>query len=266
MNVSLNHGLLEPVPLPARDLSGMPEAFQRAYGPTEPFPNDFRDAHRPDVTPLPYRGHRRINPRSRGSCRIFAVLPDLEAGQPRIYGADSQLEHHFQAVTLVAPDVTQIHEQFGPVPFVNEDNRTANHFIDLLITKTNGRRIAVAVKPTARLRSGRFLRELQQLRKTMPSGIADEIRLVTEKSFRRSDAVNALTYLRFALCPDPEIDLRLRDVLSSVNGDITIGDLSKLCRAGGRGFRAIFRAIYEGRLRRVSHGRINLFTIIRRQQ
>ncbi len=136
MNVPLNHRLLEPVPLPARDLSGMPEAFQRAYGPTEPFPNDFRDAHRPDVTPLPYRGHRRINPRSRGSCRIFAVLPDLEAGQPRIYGADSQLEHHFQAVTLIAPDVTQIHEQFGPVPFVNEDNRTANHFIDLLITKT----------------------------------------------------------------------------------------------------------------------------------
>lgn len=263
MNMPLFHRRIEPNPISTRDLSGMPEAFQRAYGPTEAFPNDFPELERPNIVPIPYRGHRTINPRSRGSCRIFAVLPDLKHKIPRIYGLDSQLEYHHLALTLADTSVQQVHEQVGPIPYTKEDGRRGMHFIDLLITRNDGRRIAVAVKPTSRLQSGRFIRELRQLKKSMPDGIADEVRLVTEQCFRRSDAVNASNYLRFALCPDPEIDQRLRDVLTSVVGEITVGDLTRFCRAGGRGFRSIFRAIFEGGLERVSSGRINLFSMVR---
>ena len=260
MNAPLDHMVMEGTGIPKRDLSGMPEAFQRVFGPSEPFQTDLGDHERDDSPPIPYQGQRRINPRSRGACRFFAVLPDLQAGRPRIYGSDSQIEYHLQVLSLVDSSVAQIQEQFGPVPFVNDHGSPAKHFIDLLITKKDGRRIAVAVKPTVGLKSGRFLRELAQLRKTMPSGLADELRLVTERSFSRDDAFNAELYLRFSLTPDRVVDERLTELLSGLSGSCSISEICVALRSGGRGFRSVVRALYEDKLRKLSTGRINLFT------
>lgn len=266
MNMSLDHALMERTASSPMDLSGMPEAFKRAYGPIEPFADEFGELEMPDFVPLPYRGSRRINPRSRGSVRIFAVWLDLMTRTPRNYGFDSQVEYHNGALTLIDPSVAQIQEQYGPIPFVDDEGKPANHYIDLLITKKNGRKVAVAVKPTERLKSGHFLRELEALQNTMPPGIADEIHLVTEQCIPRADAFNAVMYQRFALCPDLVVENRLRDVLSSTTGDISICDLAERCRAGGRAFRPIVRGIFEGLLTKQSPGRINLFTIVRRLQ
>lgn len=263
MNMLLDHAVTETATTPPVDLSGLPEAFQRAFGPTEPFPDDFGPIEMPGVTPLPYRGNRPINVRSRGSCRILAVLLDLETGLPRRYGLDSQLEYHHLALTLVNPAVVQVREQVGPLPFVDDDGKAAKHFIDLVIQNRDGRRIAVAVKPTERLASGRFIRELESLRESIVPGIADELRLVTERCISRVEAFNAIMYQRFALCPDCDVDARLAEIVGSVHGEISICDLTRLCRAGGRGFRCIVRGLYEGMLTKVSPGRINFFTMVR---
>lgn len=265
MNALLDHQLMEPDTIPMTDLSGMPEAFQRAYGPTEPYANEIGDFVRQDSDLIPYQGCRSINPRSRGSCRIFAIFHDIPSGKPRIYGLDSQVEYHHLALTLVDPTVAQVQEQVGPVPFLDETGEPANHYLDLVITKKDGRRIAVAVKPTDRLASGRFMHELNQLVRTMPTGLVDELRLVTERSFSRSDAFNAIQYLRFSLTPDFDADARLTDALATVNGAMTIGDICRLCKCGGRGFRSVVRAIFEGKLTKISKGRINLFTIVEKR-
>ena len=55
------------------------------------------------------------------------------------------------------PDVAQFLEQFGAIPFTDDEGRPANQYIDLLITKKDGRRIAVGVKPTAILKLEAFL-------------------------------------------------------------------------------------------------------------
>jgi hypothetical protein len=57
----------------------------------------------------------------------------------------------------VDPDVAQFLEQFGAIPFTDDEGRPANQYIDLLITKKDGRRIAVGVKPTAILKLEAFL-------------------------------------------------------------------------------------------------------------
>jgi hypothetical protein len=246
------------------DLCGMPEAFQRAYGPTEPFENEFGELEMPDHVPLPYRGNRKINPRSRGSNRIFAVWLDLETMLPRNYGFDSQIEYHNTALTLLDPNVAHVHEQFGPIPFIDHDGKPAKHFADLMITEKDGRKIAVAVKPTERLKSGRFLRELVALEKTMAQDVADEVRLVTERCIPRAEAFNAVMYQRFALCRDIAVEQRLDDVLSSTPGETTICDLAERCRAGGRSFRVIVQGVFEGKLEKLSSGRIDLFTRVRR--
>ena len=116
MNMSLDHALMERSMSPPTDLSGMPEAFQRAYGPTEPFESDFGVLEMPDFVPLPYRGNRKINPRSKGSTRIFSVWLDLQTKTPRNYGFDSQVEYHHTALTLLDPSVAQVQEQLGPIP------------------------------------------------------------------------------------------------------------------------------------------------------
>lgn len=265
MNVPLDHFVMESTGIPKRDLAGMPVAFQEAFGPEAPFDSDLPELMREDDVPLPYRGHRSINPRSRGSCRIFAVLPDLPTRRPRIYGLDSQVEHHNLVSWLIDPNVEQVQEQVGPIPFKDEHGFPANHFIDLLVTKNDGRRIAVAVKPTRRMESGRFMRELVQLKETMPRGVADEVRLVTERSFSRDVAYNAELYLRFSLTPDGVVDARLAELVSSLSGSCPINDICEALRSGGRGFRSVVRALYEGKLVKLSPGRINLFTEVHAQ-
>ncbi|WP_424965397.1 hypothetical protein [Dinoroseobacter sp. S375] len=260
MNAPLDHFVMEISGIPKRDLAGMPVAFQKAFGPEAPFASDLPELVRENEVPLPYRGHRSINPRSRGSCRIFAVLPDLPTKRPRIYGLDSQVEYHNLVITLTDPNVEQVHEQVGPIPFKDENGFPANHFIDLLVTKKDGFRIAVAVKPTGRMESGRFMRELIQLRETMPREMADELRLVTERSFSRTDAFNAEMYLRFSLTHDPTVDDRLVHFLETKPDKMTICEICQKLGAGGRTFRCVVRAIYQGSLRKLSPGRINLFT------
>lgn len=264
MNILLDHAPMERTPLPPTDLSGMPEAFQRAYGPIGPFENEFGELEMPEMVPLPYRGNRKINPRSRGSNRIFAVWLDLETKLPRIYGFDSQVEYHHAALKLIDQNVVQVHEQYGPIPFVDHDGKPAKHFADLMITEKDGRKVAVAVKPTERLKSGRFLRELEALEKTMAPDVADEVRLVTELCIPRAEAFNAVMYHRFALCRDTAVEARLHDVLSSTSGETTICDLAERCRAGGRAFRVIVQVIFEGKLEKISSGWIDLFTRVRR--
>ena len=263
MLMTLKQSALDLEKFTRMDISGMPEAFQRAFGPTEAIPDDFGPIEMPDSPPLPYRGNRSINVRSRGSCRILAILLDIETGKPRKYGLDSQVEYHNLVLTLIDPSVAQVREQVGPLQFIGEDGKPAKHFIDLLVQYHDGRRVAVAVKPTERLESGRFFRELEQLHKSIVPSIADEIRLVTELCIPREKAFNAIMYQRFALCPDPDVDARLQTTLRTVRGEISICDLSRLCRAGGRGFRCIVRGLYEGKLRKISPGRINFFTMVK---
>ncbi|MBU2891332.1 hypothetical protein [Celeribacter halophilus] len=266
MNMPIERTLNGVNKLIPRDISGMPEAFRRAYGPTEAFSSTLGELERNDVAVASYQGNRTINPRSRGSCRIFAVWPDLETTFPRVYGLDSLLEYHHLALTLVDKNVRQVQEQYGPIRYRKEDGSWGSHFFDLLKTNKCGRREAVAIKPTSRLLSGRFFTEIRRICSTMPKGTADEVRLVTEKSFSRVKATNAATYLRFALCPDLEADALIDDAVQKLAGELTISDLIQISQTGPRGFRAAFRAIYEERITLVSTGHINLHSIVRRPQ
>lgn len=244
------------------DLSNKPKAFKLAYGPQGAFPDDIAPAAPLDISPLPYRGRRPTKLRSRASCSIQAVLPDLATGKPRLYGCESQLELHNLALTLVDPEVQQVIEQHGPIPFRDADGLLRSHFFDLLILYKDGRRVGVAVKPEERLISGKVLRDLRQLRATMPLGLLDEVRLVTEHSFLRSKAQNALMYLRFKMTPEPEADARFRETVQATAGATSIANLIRRSRTGHCGFRAAVRAIFEGHLSQVSDGQIDLFTIV----
>lgn len=267
MNIPLTGSQLSSsTPTQPLDLCGLPEAFQRAYGPTKQFENEFGELEFPERDPILYQGNRNINPRSRGSTRMFPVWLDREKLVPRVYGADSQIEGHNLALTLTSAKTFQVQEQFGPIPFTNEDGKSKNHYLDLLITQNDGRKIAVAVKPTARLESGRFFRELEALERSMSEDVADELRLVTERCFSRTDASNAVLYQNLAICRDDLVERRLNDILASTPGDTTICSLAERCRAGGRAFRVIVQGIFEGKLEMLSTGRIDLFTKVRRVQ
>jgi hypothetical protein len=266
MNMPIERTLNGANKLIPRDISQMPEAFRRAYGPTEAFFSTLGELERDDVTVASYRGNRTINPRSRGSCSIFAIFPDLVTSLPRLYGLESLLEYFPLALKLVDKNVRQVQEQYGPIHYRKEDGSWGTHFFDLFVIKKSGKTEALNIKPPSRLVSGRFLTEIRQICSTMPKGTADEVRLVTEKSFSRTDATNAATYLRFALCPDLEADALIDDAVLTLAGELTISDLIQISQTGPRGFRAVFRAIYEERLTLVSKGHINLHSIVRRPQ
>lgn len=99
--------------------------------------------------------------RSKGSLRgsMVAQLPGFE--RPRIIHFESALEYAFLCLMLVRDDVRHIREQPPAISYVGTDGRPARHVFDFLVTKTDGERIAVAIKPMPRVLKLNFASELE---------------------------------------------------------------------------------------------------------
>ena len=141
--------------------------------------------------PEPSHATRTISRRSRASLRgaMVAKLPGFNT--PRILQLESALEYAFLCLTLVRDDIQHIWDQPPVVHYVGRDGRTAKHIFDFLVTKTDGERIAVAVKPMQRVIERNFLSELERVAAATPKQFADRVMLVTDRHLDRAAAAAA---------------------------------------------------------------------------
>ncbi|MFT3688248.1 hypothetical protein [Paenirhodobacter sp.] len=156
---------------------------------------------------------------------------------------------------LARPDVVDIWDQ-PPVRYRDAEGRVKTHTFDFLVTLTDGRRIAVAVKPAAIVERHGFRETLKLIRAATPLGFADDVVLVTERSYCPSTARNAQKLHDFRRTPDAEADETVAALIHSLSGPVSIGELVRKSGFGGRAFRAVFRAIYAGLLRALDSGDI----------
>ncbi|MFN3312485.1 MAG: TnsA endonuclease N-terminal domain-containing protein [Hyphomonas sp.] len=163
---------------------------------------------------------------------------------------------------LARPDVTDVWDQPPPVSYRDATGRKRNHTFDFLITLTDGQRIAVAVKPDALAERHGFRETLQRIRAATPLSFANEIVLITERSYSPSAARNAQKLHDFRRTPDPEADGSIEKLVRDLSGPTTIAELVEATGLGGRAFRAAFRAIYAGLLRALDPGDIHPSTRI----
>lgn len=145
--------------------------------------------------PEPSHATRTISRRSRASLRGAMVVKLPGFSSPRILQFESALEYAFLCLTLVRDDIQHIWDQPPAVHYAGCDGRTAKHIFDFLVTKTDGERIAVAVKPMQRVIARNFLSELERVAAATPKQFADRVILITDRHLDRAAAAAAARQL-----------------------------------------------------------------------
>lgn len=207
--------------------------------------------------PLPSKATRRPSVRSKSSSRGHVVGGGSSYGSPpRLRYFESKREQDVLYLLLARPDVVDVWDQPPPVSYRDATGRKRSHVFDFLITLTSGQRIAIAVKPAAIAERQSFRETLQRIRAATQLSFANEIVLVTERSYCPSAARNAQKLHDFRRVPDPEADSSMETLVRDLRGPATIADLVDASGLGGRAFRAAFKAIYAGLLRVLEPGDI----------
>lgn len=203
------------------------------------------------------RSTRRINARARVSGRGMAscLLPSWDHTRRVVY--ESILEMKVLHLLLARPDIWDLWEQPERIRYIDADQNSKFTVFDFLITLRCGRKIAIAVKPAAIVEETGFRQELKLIRASTPLSFADDIVLVTDRSFTPAEARNAERLQEFCRTPDGEADHIIRELLRGLQSETTIAELVASSGLDGRGFRAAFRAIYTGGARLVTVGDIS---------
>ncbi|MCE8432742.1 hypothetical protein [Rhodovulum sulfidophilum] len=84
------------------------------------------------------------------------------------------------------------------ISYVGSDGRPARHIFDFLITKTDGERIAVAIKPMQRVMKLNFASELEAASAAASKSLADRVLLVTDQHIDRVAAAEAARTLAWS--------------------------------------------------------------------
>lgn len=210
------------------------------------------------VPPEPSRATRPVSWKSRGSCRGTAVLQLGSHRQIVVY--ESLLELMCILLIISRGDIIDVWDQPPAIQFNRPDGSSHSHTPDYLIEFSDGSRFAIAVKPSDRVRKRDFDIELSYVAASMPPEYADGVILMSETDFTRAQAVNAQRYHEFVQTRDEQADQALAAVIGQQHEQQSIASLVEQVGLAGRGFRAAFRAIIEGRLCQVAHGQIGLNT------
>ncbi|WP_454917711.1 hypothetical protein [Xanthobacter sediminis] len=187
------------------------------------------------------RASRAIALRSIASYRGTIVDPVRN----RAFNYESQLERDFLYVALASRDVADVHEQPPPVFYMDHSGRR-QHTFDALLHLHDGRRIAVALKPSGRITASGVRNTLDLIRAQVGSAFADLYVLRTEQHLHPDDVGDARLILRARGLVDPAVDRIAADFAANLHGWCRLIDLAHAVGPCGSGFNAVVRLIGSG--------------------
>lgn len=200
----------------------------------------------PYAPPKRSRATRMFPARSKASARGFllAKLRSETASRQVIF--ESDLERKCLLVILAQKGVVDVWDQPPQVEFRGPDGRIKYHTFDYLVTRDDGKKLAIAVKPEALVEKYNFGEHLALLRAQLPLRFADDAVLVTENSFSPAEVRNAELLHMFNGTADPDADALISMQLEGLSGDTRIKEVVNSSGLDGRAFRAVFRSIFAG--------------------
>lgn len=176
-------------------------------------------------------------------------------GHGRGLGLESNLEKKAALILRYASDTVDLVEQQA-FEWFDAHGARHTHYVDLVRQMRNGRRIAYAVRPSARVSSNYQDKLARIKRQSMEQGVFDDFRLFTERDICPVALENA-THLHAVRVAEPEADRAAAEVVSAMRGVATIGALSEQIGMQGTGVRAVVRLIGSGNLQLLRHEKIS---------
>ncbi len=194
-----------------------------------------------------------IHERCSASCR-----PSLVGGahHPREIRCESGLERKAALFLLTHPQVADLREQPAAVTYRDAAGIEHRHTFDFLATLTDGRKLAIPVKPLARAVRKRLRETCKLMAGQLPRGFADGILPITDADLPRDVVHNAALLHHARRGANPDHDAAVERLIAKP-GRSTIGALVAASGLGGAGFRAVVRLVAKGRVTLVEHARID---------
>jgi hypothetical protein len=197
----------------------------------------------PDLwtSPSPSLGERHFKFSTKGSAHGVLILYD------RCIEFESDLERKCILVVWARPDTLSIVEQ-SRVEFIDKDGVVHEHAFDMLVTTRAHKKIAIDVKPAAKVKSS-GIRQLHRLIAPQMAGIADKLVVMTEKKFTAAAFHNAELFHAVTRQHYPEDDKRMLRLVRGMKAPARIEQLVSASGLDGYGFNAVVRLIASGELR-----------------
>lgn len=157
---------------------------------------------------------------------------------------------------LADRDTIRVVGQSPRVEWVDRDGVVHEHVFDILVTKRVSRavvkRVAVDVKPAAKVKSSGIRGLHQTLAQQMSPEVADELLVFTEKKLTRPDLYNIELFHAVFKQEYPDDDKLILRLIAKMKGPAPIAGLVAASKLEGYGFNAVARAIAVGHLGLVS--------------
>lgn len=190
------------------------------------------------------RACRKISTRMRSTYRghIFDGL------RSRVFQYESKLERDFLYIALASRSVAEVVEQPTYLEYRDSAGHRRTHVPDALVTMVSGTRIAVALKPAAKVESSQIKQILDFLAKQVGADFADRYVVRTEQHLHPDDVFDARMILRARALPDSTADEAIAELIRIQCGWSRLSDLVEASAAGAAGFNAVVRQIGKGHL------------------
>lgn len=211
------------------------------------YPFHFGGIRLPEIS----RGKRKTQV---GSTRHFSGGLILGDGSGVRLGTESHGETNATLVLSARMTTSDIVEQVA-FDWYDDDGVYHTHFIDLVVTQTDGLEIGYAVRPWARA-SDKYIVKLARIKEqAIDQGFLDDFLLFTEDDVCPVELHNAQLF-HSVRRPDYFADPVAEDIVRSSSGIVTVDALVEQSQLGGMGFRAVVRLIRSGHLQMVRYERI----------
>lgn len=194
--------------------------------------------------PEQLKGCRRIQTRSAISARGILVVRLPDTSYFTRIGYESMAERACAVISLADGRTVDLVEQPFTLRYIDRLGRQRRYTFDYLVTRRDGRRIAIEVKHAARARLPKVLEKIREAAKHAVPKYADEVRVFTDRHYTRVQYENAEQLLNCRKHPDPEADALMEGTIRKFHGEITVADLVKLSELGNRAYPAVVRALY----------------------
>lgn len=212
------------------------------------------------IPTCPSTGSRRPSRKGKGSVR--GSLVDKNSGREIVF--ESRLERGIAEMLLARRDVREVFDQPSAVSYVAVGGLQRQHTFDFLAITTDGMRLAIAVKPAAKVERSGIQETLDRIREQVGSQFADAYLLRTDQHITPDRVYNARLILRSRRCRDEgDIDT-VWAIVGDLAGTFRIADVVMHSKLGARGFNGLVCLIDDGWLEPVGNTRIGYVTSLRR--
>lgn len=210
------------------------------------------------IPPSASTASRRPSVRSKGSLRSFMV----NHGDQREIVAESGIERDLAAVLCADRRIVHVEDQPPPLR-LRIDDRQVRRTFDFRVTMRDGRRIAIAVKPAAKIERSGIQTVIDQAENQAP-WFADRFMIVDETKVTRTMGNLAREILHARRFKNEEHIAAVRAAIETVHGTLLIRDLVRLSGVGAPAWWAILYLIGEEELIHDGDGMPTLCTLVRR--